>query len=551
MKLFRSLGLLIVYIGMIVSMALPIRGEGASLQSSDYQAANFSLYLPCVASGHCVANQPSPFSIQIAGLSGFEPLPGMTKAQIDQLREQEYAELSAVFPTLVDALRESGAGSARVYIDWSFIQPDNAASYNWLMYDSWISQVAAAGVDLIGTISNPPDWAIDMLAIPCTNKILPGNVQDFNNFLTTIVNRYKDGPYGIRTWEILNEPDAIDGYRCSTGVSNYGDYGADYATLLQGAYLTIHAADPTAKVIMGGLAYDWFHLPYDDTIFYDGSIAGQFNRYFIDDVVINGGASFADAVNIHYFHDFAAEWERWTIGDLPTCGDHTMRDPQQPTYVTYSKDLVAKGSHFLNRLKTCYGVEKPLWVTEVGFHGTADPLVLENRPEDTLDNQARYVFMIYARGLAVGAENVTWYALKIIPSITPLEYQGLLYDSRDGALENEPKPAFYAYQTLARELDGFQYSSTPLLPDDVEAYKFTSPCQSDKLIAWYNQPTGSVPLNLGPADQVRLVYRPDENGNDQVVSFADGDPTYDLDGAVNGQVTISLDHEPVIIQVEL
>ena len=549
MKFRIPLGLSIICLVLIVSLAPFTTGESASIRRLDDVSDANSIYLPYVSDKKCVANQPTPFSVQIAGLSDFTPPPGMTKAQIDQLRAQEYAELTSAFPSLVDALRESGASSARVYIDWSYIQPNDAASYNWSMYDSWISQVAAAGVDLIATVSNPPDWAIDTTASPCTNKILPGKVQDLKFFLTTLVNRYKDGPYSIRTWEILNEPDAIDGYRCSTGVSNYGDHGADYASLLQEAYSTIKVADPTAKVIMGGLAYDWFHLDYDDTIFYDGSIAGQFNRYFIDDVAINGGANFADAVNIHYFHDFAAEWERWTIGNLPTCGDHTLRDPQQPTYDTYGKDLVAKGSHFLNRLKTCYAVEKPLWVTEVGFHGTADQLVLVDRPEDTLDNQARYVFMIYARGLAVGAENVTWYALKIIPSITPEDYQGLLYDSRDGALENEPKPAFYTYQTLVHELEGFQYASTVITPADVEAYVFTSPCFPSKIIAWYNQPTGNVPFNLGPANQVRLVYRPDESGNDNIVTFVDGDPTHDLDGMANGQVTIALDLEPVIIQI--
>jgi hypothetical protein len=194
-------------------------------------------------------------------------------------------------------------------------------------------------------------------------------------------------------------------------------------------------------------------------------------------------------------------------------------------------------------------VEKPLWITEVGYHGTADPLVLAEYPENTLDNQARYVFMIYARGLSLRAENITWYALNIIPSITPDDFQGLLYDSRDGDLENQPKPAFYAYQTLAHELTGYQYSSTLAAPSDVEAFVFTNTLGGTKIIAWYNQTSGSVPLNLGSANKVRLVYRPDANGNQQSITFNDGDPTYDLDGAVNGQVTIALTLEPVIVQI--
>jgi hypothetical protein len=555
MKYLKNTGLWIVCLVLLLGVAAQSAGvEVAEAYSSPVESTqdttdSFSIYLPSINSNYFLSNKPAVFSMQIAGLSDFTPSLDMTRAQIDQLRVQEYAALTEVFPTLVEALGKSGAGSARVYIDWAYIQSVDALTYNWDMYDSWMSQVKTAGVQIIGTISNPPAWAVDTTADPCSNKILAEQVDEFYNFITTLVNRYQVAPYNIHTWEILNEPDAIDGYRCTTGVSNYGEYGVDYSTLLQGAYLTIKTADPSAKVIMGGLAYDWFYLPYDDTIYYDGSLAGQFNRYFIDDVVTSGGANYADAVNFHYFHDFAAEWERWTVGDLPTCGDYTLRDPQEATYATYGMDLVAKGSHFLNRLKTCYGVEKPLWITEIGYHGTADPLVLAIRPEDTLDNQARYVFMIYARGLSLGAENITWYALNIIPSITPDDFQGLLYDSRDGDLENQPKPAFYAYQTLAHELTGYQYSSTLAAPSDVEGFAFTNTLGATKIIAWYNQLTETVPLNLGSANKVRLIYRPDANGNAQSVTFNDGDPTYDLDGAVDGQVTIALNLEPVIIQI--
>ena len=554
----KSVKPFVLWIGLLV-LLLGVGTQYAGVEAAEAYSAPLEvtldateaspIYLPIVTKSYFLSDKPAAFSMQIAGLSGFTPTSDMTRAEIDMLRVQEYEAISEVFPTLVEALAESGAGSARVYFDWAYIQPIDAQTYNWSMYDSWISQVQAAGVQIIGTISNPPAWAIDTLADPCTNKILDDQLDEFYSFINTLVNRYQRPPYGIHIWEVLNEPDAIDGVRCTTGVSNYGAYGADYAVLLQGAYQTIKAADPTARVIMGGLAHDWFYLPYDDTIYYDGSLDGKFNRYFIDDVVTHGGADYADAVNFHYFEAYAAEWERWTIGDLPTCGDYTLRDPLQPTYSTYGKDLLAKGSHFLNRLKTCYGVEKPLWVTEIGHHGTADPLVLAVRPEDTLDNQARYVFMVYARGFALGAETVTWYALSIIPSITPEDYQGLLYDSRDGVLENQPKPAYFAYQTLSRELSGYQYSSTFAAPSDVEAFKFTNSQGTSKIVAWYNQSTGFTPLNLGPANKVRLVYRPDADGNPHSVTFYDGDPLHDLDGAVNGLISIALDLEPVVIQI--
>jgi hypothetical protein len=246
-------------------------------------------------------------------------------------------------------------------------------------------------------------------------------------------------------------------------------------------------------------------------------------------------------VNFHFFRDFSAEWERWTVGGdgLPTCGN--IRTLNGTTYMPYGLDLVAKGSHFLGRLSTCFNVNKPLWVTEVGMHG-------KSGDDQSLANQARYVFTVYARGLSLGAENITWYALKIIPSVTPNDYQGLLYDSRDGDKDNTPKPAFYAYQTLTSELNGYAFSETladGTTDDGVEAYNFTHACNGTKTIAWTNADS-PAPFVIYSVNSVRLLYRPGAVGVQDGV-ILDGQ-TGDLDNFVNGSITIALNVEPVIIQ---
>jgi len=161
--------------------------------------------------------------------------------------------------------------------------------------------------------------------------------------------------------------------------------------------------------------------------------------------------------------------------------------------------------------------------------------------------------MVYARGLSLGAQNITWYALKIIPSITGNDYQGLLYDSRDPSLDNQPKPAFYAYKSLTHELTGYYYSptltATLTTPPGAEAYAFTNPCQVTKIIAWYNQNSGDVPFVITSAKSVRLVFRPNDDGTDnkQNITIVDGGAG-DLDKVVNGSITIALSQEPLIIQ---
>jgi hypothetical protein len=518
-----------------------------------------SVFIPCVFKDFCKSTAPSPFSIQIAGLQDFIP-PGTSKAEAERLKAINVDAYMAAFPAIVQSLKESGAGWARVYIDWAQIEPNDPLGgspiYNWTLYDSQLSQVALAGVQMIATISNPPAWASvnPTTGINCSNRIRADKKQDFYNFLTATVNRYKTAPYTINVWEILNEPDAIDGYRCTTGGSNYGMHGAEYADLLQGAYPVVKTANPAAKVIMGGISYDWFYLSSTDP-YQDGSPQGKFNRYFTDDIAAAGAANYMDAVNFHYFKDFAAEWQRWTQGNPPTCGINSIRDPNGLPYSAYGLDVVAKGSHFLNRLKTCFNVNKPLWITEVGMHGidasTPDPTGNLNLRRtingQTLENQAKYVFMVYARGLSLGAENITWYALKIIPNITGNDYQGLLYDSRDPGKENTPKPAYYAFQTLTRELNGFKFNATLSASPNTEAYSFINPCLGTKIIAWANQST-PIPYVINGVKSIQLVYRPQAVGVQDII-IVDGDNN-DLDKTVNGSITINLGVEPVIVQLK-
>jgi hypothetical protein len=457
----------------------------------------YTLYLPSVH-GHCSQPVPavSPFSIQIAALH----------------------EINTTDPTLLEALEESGAGWSRVRVDWSLIQPDPPpAGYVWGPYhDEKLRLVAETGVQLIATVAEAPAWAADA---PCA-PIYPGRLDEFAQFLTDLVNRYKQPPYGIRHWELINEPDGtyhnpeVD--PSEAGVGCWGYDGGEYAQMLGVAYQAIKAADPTATVLMGGVAHDWFT-----------EYGGPFYRYFPDDVMQTGGGDYLDALSFHYFPDFHAEWERWDpnsqdrqMGWLPapTCGN--LFDGQGTEYYAGGIDLIAKTTHFGNRLDTCFGVDKPIWVTELAEHGYA------NDP-NSLVQQARYVIQGYARGLSAGAENITWYALT-----TPNDEngQGLLFD------DWTPKPAFYAYKTLTSELTGYEYARTLDVPE-AEAYVFQVPCGPEKTVAW-----GSGTLTFSPAGKIRVV---DRDGNESTIS--DGGAG-DLDGTQNGAVKLQLTADPVFVE---
>jgi hypothetical protein len=156
-------------------------------------------------------------------------------------------------------------------------------------------------------------------------------------------------------------------------------------------------------------------------------------------------------------------------------------------------DVIAKASHLINRLSVCSGVDKPLWLTEMGEHGYEGDL-------PSLNQQARHVIQGYVRALAAGIQNVSWYVL-VSPWYEDWQ-QGLLYED-----DWSPKPAFYSYQTLTYELTGYHYAE-PLQVPKVEGYLFRDDSGHEKVVAWsWGAAHESGALTFAPASRLRLVDR--------------------------------------------
>jgi hypothetical protein len=475
----------------------------------------------------------SPFSLQIAALHQVSIEPALPETESNSSSANE-TDLSSVddnaFDSLATALKNSGVDWVRLRIEWELIQPnkpvpDQIPEYDWKYHDDNLRIVAETGVRIIATLSDSPSWAA---SAPCAS-IFPDRLDDYAQFLKDLVNRYNGPPFYIKHWELVNEPDSD---RYTTGhFSGHGCWAHDgdqYAQMLAVASQAIKEADPQATILMGGIAHDWFE-----------EYGGPFYRYFPDDVMLNGGGNYFDLLNFHFFTDFRAEWDRWNPQSVdrqsewipaPTCG--IVDDGEGTAYDVEGIDIIAKVTHFRNRMDACYGVSKPVWVTEVGLHGYPDD-------QESLENQARYVIMVYARALSAGVQNVTWFSLDPPP-----------YDPYGQALLNpdfSPKPAFFAYQTLTRELDGYyEYSNnqnTCSWSNDgascsVEAYTFKDGANNEKTVAW-----GSEILSL-QADQLRVVER---NGNEStIMDGGEGDE----DGLLNGTVELQLSEEPVFISTE-
>jgi len=515
---------------------LAVNSPSVTVAAIDIQTENskeYSFYLPFVGGGNTqVINPPegNPFWIEIAAMHQI-PTSSMENPQL--LSKSELKSLIAeAYPTLIEALVESGAGGTRVYIEWDEIEPNaptgDVPQYNWSWYDARLSQIGATGLGTIVAIGEIPSWAGEF---PCS-PIHPDRLDEFIRFLTDIVNRYKSPPYNVKIWEVINEPDSTWNFTSSGGIGCWGYHGDDYANMLSLAYPAIKAADPEAVVVQGGIAYDWFNRDsYPPET--EGNF-GPFYRYFSDDVMAAGGGSYFDVMNLHYFPSFAPEWERWDPNSpdrqngwipAPTCGD--LFDGLGVEYQAGGKDLIAKASHYHNRMEACYGLGQPLWVTEIAEKGLSD------QPW-SLANQARYVIMGNVRGLAVGAEKIVWYALT-----TPNDS----YDQQLLFNDWSPKPSFFAYKTVTSELNGYYFKEKLYVRDQdgdliVEGYVFENSSEDEKVVAW-----GRGSLTFSPANKLRIV---DRDGN---VSWIQDGGTGDRDDSNNGSIEYKTTIEPVFITV--
>jgi len=515
-------------VALMWSVVSPLAQPAQVVASPIQQASPVNCYLPfAVAKGECIPQSyESPFSLQIAAEHQLAAPGSSFSVQSVQAQAEAQAKIEASYAFLSQALVDSGAGWTRLFLQWSKIEPNAPVEgqdpvYSWTYYDGKYAIVANTGLKMIITIANSPNWAA---ALPC-RPVNSDRLDEYARFLTDLVNHYKVAPYNVKYWEIVNEPDYSydNGYLGGLGCMGFKDeknginYALGYKDMLATAYTAIKAADPEATVLMGGIAHDWF-IEY----------GGPFRRDFPDDVMNAGGGSYTDTLTLHYFPDFHAEWERWDPSSpdrrygwipAPTCGD--VLDGVGQQYEAYGIDVIAKVTHYRNRMKTCYGVDRPVWLTELAEHGYA------NKPE-SLDTQARYIIQGHARALAAGVTNITWYAL-----VTVNDYyeQGLLFD------DWSPKPAFTSYQVMTSELKNYRYAETRAFPGG-ELYVFKDSCGNEKLATW----NGGNRLVFA-ASRVRTINYLG------VETFIDDGGVGDQDGQVNQSVSL-LVTDPIFAEID-
>ncbi|HEY0736355.1 MAG TPA: hypothetical protein VGD69_15680 [Herpetosiphonaceae bacterium] len=386
-------------------------------------------------------------------------------------------------------------GSKRVttILDWGTVQP-NEQTWDWSVFDAKVTNAKAVGMEVFALITGDPAWAwqADRSATIPEKRI---------NFVRAMVQRYDcdgsndaPGQLCVRDWSFYAEPDFyVDYLQDDPGSKGFwGKRGAAYAHMLADIANVVHGEDSSARVMIGGIAYDAFLAP--------GGNRG-FVKEFLPTVLATlnakpGGArAYLDAMAIHYY-------------------------PLQFTSIL-SKITEIRG------IMQAHGVAAlPILVPETGYWSAAAEGSSEAK-------QAQKLTQIFVEGLAAGVRELSYFT--VFDSADGRETSGLFH----GQDLNRPKLAYSAYRVVTTELAGAEYSRLLGQPG-VTGYVFRMPQATEKTVFWGTSAAGSAVFG---GRCLRVV---DDLGVANTVN--DGGPG-DGDGVANGQIRVSAAaNDPVYVE---
>lgn len=335
---------------------------------------------------------------------------------------------------------------------WPAIEPERTSppTYHWEVVDEQsLINASQEGLTVVARIHHTPLWAREDPNHNCS-RIGQEYFDEFAQFLTEVVNRYKAPPYNVKYWELDSEVDVDPslvnpanpiGFWCWGDESDEYYGGGYFAQMLKSAYPAIKAADPQAQVVVGGLLLDCD--PRDPPPGKDCQPAR-----FLEGILRGGGGPYFDFVSFHAYTYYCGAQGRmcnsnWTGGDT-----------------TQSAAVFEKGS-FLREILGTYGY---------GYKGLMNmeaALMCFEDTEACWQTQAMYVPRAYAEALALNLTAQAWFTTKE----PTWRYTGLLNE------DLTPKPVYDAYKAAVSFLTDVKYLGPATGYPGAEGYTFR---RSDK-----------------------------------------------------------------------
>ncbi len=382
---------------------------------------------------------------------------------------RDYPPPPPVFGLATGAINDSAgltrAVEAGVYwvdllsaFDWPVIEPTRTEppTYNWKVEtEQNLSNAAQQGLAVVARVQYTPLWAREVPGHDCS-RIKRASFDEFAQFLTALVNRYKAPPYNVKYWELDGEVDVdyrqVDesnpiGFWCWGDENDYYYGGGYYAEMLQWAYPAIKAADPQAQVVIGGLLLDCDprNPPPGKTC--------QSSR-FLEGVLRGGGGPYFDVVSFHAYAYYGG-----TLG--------RMSNSNWTGGVSKQSTAVLEKVSFVRQVLSAYSYGAK------GIMNMEAAMFCGNPTSDCFQTQAMYVPRAYAEAMASGLMAQAWFWMQ-----DPIWRSTGLLDA-----SGNPKPVYYAYQFASQELGHARYVGpvTDYAPG-VTGYSFISGTQRIQVV---------------------------------------------------------------------
>lgn len=349
-------------------------------------------------------------------------------------------------------VREYGAHwTRRNGLLWSSVERQKGAR-NWEAIDPFLEDIAAAtqaGLEPLLIVRSTPTWAQKRPTF--CGPVKEEEFEAFGAFMYDLVTLLSAPPYNVRYFEIGNEPDVDP--RIVPSDSQYGCWGdpqdpyyggGHYAEMLKVVYPQVKAADPDARLVIGGLLLDCD--PLNPPLRSNGQPKDCSSSLFLEGILQNGGGGYFDVVSFH-----AYDYYGLNLGAYGNENWHSANSTTGPS-------LIAK-ARYIKQLLAAYGVEDKLLMN------TENALLCVSgmgycRDEKFKLSKAYYLAEANAAALAEGLAANVWYSG---------------FGWRESQLMNrrlEPVEAMLAMQVSARVLDGAAFSKELVEFDGLMGYEF-------------------------------------------------------------------------------
>lgn len=439
----------------------------------------------------------------------------------------------------VEQLAEAATGWIREEFNWAVLEPlpgdltRTVVDDSLRRHDSAVRAASAAGVNILGLLTYGPNYNVntgDRYEIDFDKDGCPAHpdasaasvdawLPSWRAYVRTIVTRYQDQ---IHYWEIQNEPNVQCFWR-KVDLRAESPDAAEYAKVLRVAYETIQEVTPDAKVVFGGLPPGLEASNVD---------AYEYVKRFHD----AGGWKYFDILAVHPYRAPAFPEQ---VLDRSRFDVTSLTYQASPNSYNLRDEVAAFG-----RLMASLG-SKPVWITEIGWAREALKERAAQRGSRAELVQSDYLIRSYIEALAAGAQVVMWYDFRDdnVPENPTESSYGIV--GRDG----EPKPAYYAFSTMAHLLTGSklvkqvhgQQDRGRAGDDDVHEYRFADGGRT-VVVLWKSQggddASRRVTLKDIPAPEARVF------GPDYAPFEAKGGR---LEKVTNDELTLPLTERPLFV----